>query len=85
MAPCPYPFSKIAVIWCDLTWPHKSPKFNLHHLRDISTGFKMVVLTTQKSGIPALWRPVLDAGLCSLDPNETGTVDPIDTGTIFPK
>ena len=33
-----------------LTWPRKSPKFNLHHLRKISTGLKMAVLT-QKLGI----------------------------------
>ena len=43
--PCVYPFSKIAVIWRDLTWPRQSPKFNLHHLRNTSTGFKMAVLT----------------------------------------
>ena len=34
----------------DLTRPRKSPKFNLHHLRKISTGFKMAVLNT-KSGM----------------------------------
>ena len=50
MSPCAYPFSKTAVIWRDLTWPHKNPKFNLHHLRNISTGFEMAVLTS-KSGI----------------------------------
>ena len=53
---CAYPFSKIAVICRDLTWPRKSPKLNLHHLRNISTGFKMAVLTT-KSGIrKCYWR-----------------------------
>ena len=36
--------------WRDLTWPRKSPKFNLHHLRNIYTGFKIAVLTP-KSGI----------------------------------
>ena len=43
-------FSKIPVIRRDLAWPRKSPKFNLHHLQNISTGFKMAVLTP-KSGI----------------------------------
>ena len=33
------------MIWRDLPWPCKSPKFNLHHLGNISTGFKMAVLT----------------------------------------
>ena len=50
MSPCVYPFSKMAVKWRELTWPCKSPKFNLHYLRKISTGFKMAVLTP-KSGI----------------------------------
>ena len=50
MSACDYPFSKIAVKWRDLTWSRKSPKFSLHHLRKISTGFKMAVLTP-KSGI----------------------------------
>ena len=36
--------------WYDLTWPCKSPEFNLHHLQKISTGFKMVILTPN-SGI----------------------------------
>ena len=31
--------------WCDLTWPRKGPKFNLHHLREISMVFKMAVVT----------------------------------------
>ena len=31
----------------DLTWPRKSPKFNLHHLRKISTRFKVTVLTSK--------------------------------------
>ena len=53
MSPCTYPLSKIAVIWHDLTWPRKSPNFNLHHLWKISTGFKMAVLT-----------PKLGIGLC---------------------
>ena len=53
MSPCPYPFSKIAVIWCDLTWPCKSPKFNLHHLQNIYAGFKITRLTL-KSGITYL-------------------------------
>ena len=53
LSPCAYPFSKIAVIWRDLTWAGKSPKFNLHHLRNISTAFKMSVLTP-KSGIEQL-------------------------------
>ena len=50
MSPCAYPFSIIAVMWRDLTWPRKSPKFHLHHLRNISTQFKMAMLTP-KSGI----------------------------------
>ena len=53
MSPCPYPFSKIAVIWRDLTWPCKSPKFNLHHLQNIYAGFKITRLTL-KSGITCL-------------------------------
>ena len=53
MSPCPYPFSKIAVIWRDLTWPCKSPKFNLHHLQNIYAGFKITRLTL-KSGITYL-------------------------------
>ena len=34
-----------AVIWCDLTWPFKSPKFSLHHLQNILMEFMMAVLT----------------------------------------
>ena len=49
LSSCAYPFSKITVIWHDLTWLHKSTKFNLHHLR-MYMGFKMAVLTP-KSGI----------------------------------
>ena len=26
--------------WRDLTWPRKGPKFNLHHLQEISLVFK---------------------------------------------
>ena len=33
------------MIWRDLTWSYKSPKLNLHHLRNIPTGFKMGMLT----------------------------------------
>ena len=40
----------MAVKWHDLTWSCKSPKFNLHHLRKIPTGFKIAV-QTPKSGI----------------------------------
>ena len=40
----------MAVKWSDLTWLRKSSKFNLHHLRKISTGLKMAVLTP-KPGI----------------------------------
>ena len=50
LSPQVYPFSKMVVKWRDLTWPRKSPKFNLHHLRKISTEFKMAMLTS-KSGI----------------------------------
>ena len=50
LSPRVYPLSKMVVRWRDLTWPRQSPKFNLHHLRKISTGFKMAVLTP-KSGI----------------------------------
>ena len=49
LSPCAYPFRKIAVIWRYLTWARKSPKFNLHHLKNISTGLKMAVLNP-KSG-----------------------------------
>ena len=49
-----YPFSKIAVKWRDLTWRPGSPKFSLHHLQKISTGFKMAVLTA-KSGIDYIY------------------------------
>ena len=45
MPPCVYPFSQMEVKLCDLTWPHKSPKFNLHHLWKPSVGFKMAMLT----------------------------------------
>ena len=50
MSPGAYPFSIIADIWRDLTWPRKSPKFHLHHLRNTSAQFKMAMLTP-KSGI----------------------------------
>ena len=40
----------MTVKWHDMTWPGKRPKFNLPHLRPISTGVKMAVLTP-KSGI----------------------------------
>ena len=45
LSPRVYPFSKMTVKWqfC------KSPKFNLHHLRKISTEFKMAVLTLKSS------------------------------------
>ena len=36
--------------WHDLTWPHKGPRFNLHHLQEMSMVFKMGVLA-QKLGI----------------------------------
>ena len=49
MSPCAYLLSKIAVIQRDLTWSRKSPKFSLDHLQNISTRFKMAVLTP-KSG-----------------------------------
>ena len=45
LSPRVYPFSKMAVKWSDLKWPSRSPKFNFHHLRKISAGFKMAVLT----------------------------------------
>ena len=46
---CLYSFIK----WYDLTWPCNSPKFNLYHQQKISTGFKMVVLTSKFGmGIP---------------------------------
>ena len=45
LSPRIYLFSKMAVKWSNLTWPSKSPKFNLHHLRKLSAGFKMAVLT----------------------------------------
>ena len=35
--------------WCDLTWPRKAPKFNLHLLWEISMVFKVEMLTP-KSG-----------------------------------
>ena len=38
----------MAVKWSDLTWPRKSSKFNLHHLRKISKGCKMVLLTSKE-------------------------------------
>ena len=41
------------MIWRDLTWPCKSPKFNLHHLQNTYAGFKMTRLTL-KSGITYL-------------------------------
>ena len=53
LSPNAFPFSKMAVKWRDITWPRKSPKFNLHHLQKISTGFKMAVLTL-KSGMSFL-------------------------------
>ena len=31
--------------WYNLTWPCNSPKFNLYHLQEISTGSTMIVLT----------------------------------------
>ena len=31
--------------WYNLTWLCNCPKFNLYHLQEISTGFKMVELT----------------------------------------
>ena len=40
----------MAVKWRGLTWPRKSPKFNLPRLQKGSTGFKMAV-QTPKSGI----------------------------------
>ena len=45
MPPCVYPFSQMEVKLCDLTWLHKSLKFNLHHLWKRSVGFKMAMLT----------------------------------------
>lgn len=45
-----YPFGKMAVKWCDLISFCQTPKFNLHHLRKISAGLKMGLLTP-KSGI----------------------------------
>ena len=50
LSPSVNAFSKMAVKWRDLTWPRKSPEFNLHQLVKISTGFKMAALTP-KSGI----------------------------------
>ena len=46
MSPRAYPSEKQGY----LAWPHIGPKFNLHHLRKITTRFKMAVLTP-KSGI----------------------------------
>ena len=40
----------MAVKLRDLTWPCRSQKFNFHHLRNISKGYKMAVLF-QNSGI----------------------------------
>ena len=60
LSPYANPFSKIAMKWCDLIWSRKSPKFNLHHLRNISAGFKMAVLTP-KSGIPLYFITTSDA------------------------
>ena len=54
LSPCAYPFSKIAVKWHYLSWPCKSPKFNLHHLRKTPMGYKMTVLIP-KSGIVFQW------------------------------
>ena len=31
--------------WRNLTWSAIGSKFNLHHLQELSTGFKMLVLT----------------------------------------
>ena len=45
LSPRFYPFSKMTVKWSDLKWPSRSLKFNFHHLRKISAGFKMAVLT----------------------------------------
>ena len=49
MSHCVYPFRKIAVL------PRNSQKFNLYHLRNISPGFKMAVLTP-KLGIKEINR-----------------------------
>ena len=50
LSPRVCPFSKMAVKWSDLKCPSRSPKFNFHHLRKVSAGFKMVV-STLKSGV----------------------------------
>ena len=65
LSACAYPFSKIAVKWRDLTWRPESPKFNLHHLQKISTGFKMAVLTS-KSGIDYIYCSLVSFTLPSL-------------------
>ena len=39
--------------WRDLSWSRKGPKFNLHHLREISMAFKMALLTL-KLGIESI-------------------------------
>ena len=39
------------VKWSDLTWPCKSSKFSLHHLRKISSGHAITAVLTPKSGI----------------------------------
>ena len=56
LSPRVYLFIKMTVKWRDLAWPRKSPKFNLHHPRKKSAGFKMAVLTP-KLGITALIAP----------------------------
>ena len=46
LPPHVYPFRKQQ----DVTCPRIGPKFNLHHLQEISAGFKMVMLIPE-SGI----------------------------------
>ena len=53
--------------WHDLTWPRKGPKFNLHHLREISAVFKMAVLTP-KSGMINMFKKHLQNELSSVNP-----------------
>ena len=45
LSPRVCPYSKTAVKWSDLKCLSRSPKFNFHHLRKVSAGFKMTVLT----------------------------------------